>query len=185
MNRLMRTIGCGLCLVAMVATLGGHWLALQSIAWGRMIADFSRQDSVGTAIAKTFSGKYPCPLCLKVRKGLHQEQERQDKLPWLKTEKMPEAVWQLCCVTAPRAPTAPRHDQPFVPTLHADFIDPPLPLLLASPSTCCSSGVRLWPGQLERLAHRLEMIQATPSGSTSPRRALRQPVCAAAPDPNF
>jgi hypothetical protein len=128
MNRFMRTIGCGLCLVAIVATLGGHWLALQSIAWGRMIADFSRQDSVGTAIAKTFSGKYPCSLCLKVRSGMHQDKERQDKLPWLKTEKMPEAVWQLCCVTAPSAPTAPRHDQPFVPTLHAEFIDsPPAP----------------------------------------------------------
>jgi hypothetical protein len=128
MNRLMRTIGCGLCLVAVLATLGGHWLALQSIAWGRMIAEFSRQDSVGTAVAKTFSGKYPCPLCLKIRDGLHQEQERQAKLPWLKTEQMPEAAWQFRFVSAPGAPTEPRHEQPFVPTLHADFIDsPPCP----------------------------------------------------------
>jgi hypothetical protein len=128
MNRLMRTIGCGLCLVAILATLGGHWFALQSIAWGRMIADFSRQDSVGTAIAKTFSGKYPCSMCLQVRRGLHQDRERQDKLPWLKTEKMPEAVWQLRCVTAPPAPTLARIEQPFVPTFHPDHIEsPPTP----------------------------------------------------------
>jgi hypothetical protein len=128
MNRFMRTIGCGLCCVAVVATLGGHWLALQSIAWGRMIAEFSRQDSVGTAITKTFSGEYPCSLCLKIRHELHQEQERQAKLPGLKTEELPEAAWQLRFATAPGAPTKPRHEQPFVPTLHADFIDsPPAP----------------------------------------------------------
>jgi hypothetical protein len=93
-----------------------------------MIAEFSRQDSVGTAITKTFSGEYPCSLCLKIRHELHQEQERQAKLPGLKTEELPEAAWQLRFATAPGAPTKPRHEQPFVPTLHADFIDsPPAP----------------------------------------------------------
>jgi hypothetical protein len=111
------------CFVAVMAMCGGHWFALQSIAWGRMITDFSQRDSIGTAIAKTFSGKHPCSLCLKIRDGLHQDKERQDKLPWLKTEKLPEAVWQLRCVTAPSAPTTSRSDQPFVPTLHAAFID--------------------------------------------------------------
>jgi hypothetical protein len=107
---------------------GGHWLALQSVAWGRMIADFSHRDSIGTAIAKTFSGKHPCSLCLKISKGWHEERQREEKLPWLKTEKMPEAVWQLRCATAPPVPSAPRHDQPFVPTLRADFIaSPPTP----------------------------------------------------------
>jgi hypothetical protein len=113
------------CFVAVVAMCGGHWLALQTVAWGRMIVDFSRQDSLPAAIAKTFSGQYPCSMCFKIRKGWHQEQERQDKLPSLQAEKMPEAVWQLRCVTAPRVPTAPRRDQPLVPTLHADFIDSP------------------------------------------------------------
>ena len=128
MNKTFRMAGFVACFVAVLAMCGGHWLALQSVAWGRMIVIFSQQDSLGTAITKTFSGKYPCSLCLKVRSGLHQDKERQDKLPWLKTEKLPEAVWQLSCVTAPRVPTAPRHDQPFVPTLHADFIDsPPAP----------------------------------------------------------
>jgi hypothetical protein len=93
-----------------------------------MIVIFSQQDSLGTAIAKTFSGKYPCSLCLKVRSGLHENQERQDKMPWLKIEKMHEALWQLSCVTVPSAPTSLRQGQPFIPTLHTEFIDsPPAP----------------------------------------------------------
>ena len=128
MNRYFKRAGLVGCFVAVLAMCGGHWLALQSVAWGRMIVIFSQQDSLVTAIAKTLSGKYPCSLCLKVRSGLHQDKEREDKLPWLETEKMPEAVWQWCCVTAPSAPTAPRTEQPFVPTLNADFIDsPPAP----------------------------------------------------------
>ena len=128
MNRNLKMAGFVACFVAVVAMCGGHWLALQSIAWGRMIVIFSQHDSLGTAIAKTLSGRHPCSLCLKVRNGLQQDKDRQDKLPWLKPEKMPEAVWQLNCVTAPRVPTTPRHDQPFVPILHADFIDsPPAP----------------------------------------------------------
>jgi hypothetical protein len=128
MNKAFKTAGFIACLIAVLAMCGGHWLALQSVAWGRMLLSFSQQDSLGTAIVKTFSGKYPCSLCLKVRHGLHQDQERQDKLPWLKMEKLPEAVWQLHHVIVPSAPTTPRHDEPFVPTLRADFLDsPPAP----------------------------------------------------------
>ena len=171
----------------MVATLGGHWFALQSIAWSRMIADFSHRDSLGTAIAKTFSGKYPCSLCLQVRSGIHQEEERQDKLPWLKTEKTPEAVWRLRWVDRPSAPADPGRHRATAscPSFIPISSNPLLPRRPASSRTCCSSEVRHWPGQLERLAHKLGMIQAIPTSSTSPRRALRQPVCAAAPDPKF
>ena len=128
MNKALKLAGFAACCVAVLAMCGGHWFALQTVAWGRMIADFSRQDSFGTAIAKTFSGKHPCAMCLKIRKGWHQEKQQQEKQPWLKTEKQPEVVWQLRCLTAPPAPTAPRHEQPIVPTLHADFIEsPPTP----------------------------------------------------------
>ncbi len=127
-SRLFKTAGFVTCLAAVSVMLGGHWLALQSVAWGRMIADFSQQDSLGTAIAKTFSGKHPCSMCLKIRKGWHQEKQQQEKHPWLKTEKAPEVVWQWRCLTAPPAPTTTGHEQPFVPVLHSDFIEsPPVP----------------------------------------------------------
>jgi hypothetical protein len=127
-KRVFKTTGFLACLTAVVAMLGGHWLALQSVAWGRMIADFSRQDSFGTALSKTFSGKHPCALCLKIRNGWHEQEQREEKLPWVKTEKMPEALWALRCAAIPAAPTAALHEQPFVPGQYSDFIDsPPFP----------------------------------------------------------
>ena len=128
MNRPFKMAGFVVCLIAVAVMSGGHWFALQTVAWGRMIADFSQQDSLRTAIAKTFSGKHPCAMCLKIRKGWHQEKQQQEKEPWLKTEQLPEGIWQLRCLTPPPAPTAPRHEQPVVPILHTDFIEsPPAP----------------------------------------------------------
>jgi hypothetical protein len=128
MSKVFRLAGFVACLIAVLAMSGGHWFALQTVAWGRMIADFSQQDSLGMAVAKTFSGKHPCSMCLQIRKGWHEEEQQQEKEPWLKAEKIPEVVWQLRYVTAPPAPTAPRHEQPTVPTLHTGFIEtPPTP----------------------------------------------------------
>ena len=116
------------CLVAVVVMSGGHWFALQSVAWGRMIADFSRQDSLGTAISKTFSGQHPCSMCLKIRKGWHEERQREEKLPWIKTEKMPEALWELRCMTVPTTSTVALYERPCVPERYPDFIEsPPTP----------------------------------------------------------
>ncbi len=125
MNRPFKIAGFAACVVAVVAMSGGHWLALQTVAWGRMIADFSQQDSIGMAIAKTFSGKHPCSMCVKVRKGWHAEKEQQEKEPWLQTEKQPEVVWQLRCLTAPPAPTTPHLEHSCVPVPHSDFIESP------------------------------------------------------------
>jgi hypothetical protein len=125
MNKALRMMGFAACLAAVMALSGGHWLALQTVAWGRMIVDFSSQDSFSAAIAKTFSGKHPCSMCLKIRKGWHEEKKHEETLPWIKTEKMPEAFWQLRCVTIPATPTVALCERPFVPALHTDFIDSP------------------------------------------------------------
>jgi hypothetical protein len=128
MNRLFKVTGFAACLAAMVVMLGGHWLALQSVAWGCMIADFARQGPLDAAISKTFSGKYPCSLCLKVRKGWHEDQQRGARMPWVKTEKMPEVLWELRCATAPAAATGAQLEQRLVSALYSDFIDaPPVP----------------------------------------------------------
>ena len=125
MNKCFKLVAFTACLVAILTMAGGHWLALQTVAWSRMIVDFSQHDSLGTAIAKTFDGKHPCPMCLKIRQGMHQQKQQQQKEPWLKTEKLPEVVWQLRCLTAPPVPTAPHHEQPTVPVLLTDFSEPP------------------------------------------------------------
>lgn len=125
MKQCFKLAAVAACLGAVLTMAGGHWLVLQTVAWGRMIADFSQRGSLGTAIAKTVSGKHPCSMCLKIRKGWHHEQQQQEKRPWLKPETLPEAAWQLRCLTVPPAPTAPRDEQPTVPILHTDFIESP------------------------------------------------------------
>ena len=60
--------------------LGGHWFALQSVAWVTMVLDNSQEASLGEALEKTFDGKHPCPLCKAVAAGQEEEEERQDTL---------------------------------------------------------------------------------------------------------
>jgi hypothetical protein len=62
-------------------TLGGHWLALQSLAWARMIRDYSRHESLVSAISKTFDGKHPCKLCLAIQQGKHSEKKSEQQEP--------------------------------------------------------------------------------------------------------
>jgi hypothetical protein len=63
-----------LLLVAMLSlTLGLQWTVLQSIAWAGMLVQFSRQCSLGQAVAKTFDGLHPCPICQLVRAAKKSE----------------------------------------------------------------------------------------------------------------
>lgn len=59
--------------------LGGHWLALQMVAWMGMFAANSQQDDLAGALEKTFGGKHPCPLCCAVETGKQKEKEQQQK----------------------------------------------------------------------------------------------------------
>ncbi len=83
MKQLLKIVGVAACLRAVLATLGGDWFALQSVAWARMVVDYSRQGSVAKAIQSVFDGAHPCSVCLKIREGLQQEQKHENKLPWL------------------------------------------------------------------------------------------------------
>jgi hypothetical protein len=65
-------------LIAAVQIMGGHWLALQSVAWIGMIASYSRGETLATAVEKTFDGEHPCTLCKVVKSGRDEEQKRSD-----------------------------------------------------------------------------------------------------------
>jgi hypothetical protein len=124
----LKAIGLVACLWAVFAMSGGHWLALQSFAWASMTVEFSRQTTLGTAIAKTFSGKHPCRLCLKVQEGMNQERQQSKRTPWIETEKLPEAIWQVRCLTTPPAPIAAVPAQCFALQFWSDFTEsPPTP----------------------------------------------------------
>jgi hypothetical protein len=127
-HKSFKAVGMAACLWAVFVMSGAHWLALQSFAWARMTIEFSQYDSLGTAISKTFSGKHPCKLCLQAQRGVQREGQQTTKAPWLNTEELPEAIWQVRCLTAPPAPTTAMPDQSFAPEFCSDYTEsPPTP----------------------------------------------------------
>jgi hypothetical protein len=64
-----------LVILALVATTGLHWIALQGVAWTTMLAANLRTQSLATAMIRTFDGKHPCPLCQAIAAGKKSEQK--------------------------------------------------------------------------------------------------------------
>jgi len=126
LNKPLQIAGHAACLIALFAMLGGHWLVLQSVAWTRMLADFSRQDSLKIAFAKTFDGNHPCKMCLQISEGRQQEEQQQRKNPLLHTERMPDLILDSRPVAADFTPSRLDDVEPLVSRLHPDFISTPL-----------------------------------------------------------
>lgn len=72
-------------IMALFVSLGGHMALLQSLAWGRMIVEYSQAGSVKDAVVKTFDGKHPCELC-KTLDGVRKEKKSSEYLVIKKTE---------------------------------------------------------------------------------------------------
>lgn len=72
---MIRRLGYPLAFLALFAVAGGHWAVLQTVAWAGMIVDHVRSVSISQAVATTFDGAHPCPLCLKVEQGKKQEEK--------------------------------------------------------------------------------------------------------------
>ena len=62
--------------IGLILATGGHWAALQSIAWMGMTIQYSRADGFSTALQKTFSGEHPCNLCKVVQEGRQAEKKQ-------------------------------------------------------------------------------------------------------------
>jgi hypothetical protein len=124
-SRVFRIFGSSACLLAVLAMLGGHWVVLQSLAWARMIGQYSKDGSLASAIYKTFDGRHPCPLCLAIQEGRQQEQREQTNLPWVKLGEAPDAL----CEHPPTPISLPLMAHlfliPFVPQGHPDFLEAP------------------------------------------------------------
>ncbi len=66
--------------VALACSLGLHWGFLKSVAWVGMIVSYSQDAPLREALAKTFDGKHPCPLCKAIAKGRRSE-KKSDSAP--------------------------------------------------------------------------------------------------------
>lgn len=82
---------CGKLLVvaALVLTTGAHWAALQTVAWTTMLAGNLRSHSVSEAVAQTFDGEHPCPLCRAIAAGKKSEKKSEAVASALKLEYLP------------------------------------------------------------------------------------------------
>ena len=73
-------------IVALIATTGAHWAALQSVAWTTMLADNLRTHSLSESVARTFDGQYPCPICKAIAAGKKSEKKSEATLQTQKLE---------------------------------------------------------------------------------------------------
>jgi hypothetical protein len=62
--------------LALCLSIGGHWVVLQSVAWGRMVVQYSQQVPLSQAVAQTFDGDHPCNLCKHISAAQHSEKKR-------------------------------------------------------------------------------------------------------------
>ncbi len=69
MQRIFRFTGTTAALVAVLATMGGHWMFLQSVAWSRMIVEYSSSYGLTEGLSRTFDGDHPCPMCKSIEQA--------------------------------------------------------------------------------------------------------------------
>jgi hypothetical protein len=66
--------------LALVASVGGHWAVVQSVAWTRMLVARAGEESFARAVQTTFDGKHPCALCKRIEDG-KQKHQRPGRVP--------------------------------------------------------------------------------------------------------
>ena len=62
-------------ILALLASIGGHWALLQSVAWTRMIVERAGGQSFSQAVQTTFDGEHPCDLCKRISEGKQGERQ--------------------------------------------------------------------------------------------------------------
>lgn len=66
--------------VVLLLALGAAPILVQSMAWGLMLMEYSRANTITTAIGMTFDGRHPCAVCHKVQKQEQGERKQQTLL---------------------------------------------------------------------------------------------------------
>ena len=93
----------------LAASIGGHWMLLQSVAWVEMVVSYSEQVPLSQALAQTFDGEHPCPLCKVIAAAKKHEQHPLFSLRIQKLEFPPltDPFKLISPRTVPPSPTPP------------------------------------------------------------------------------
>jgi len=74
---MLRSAGYPLIFLAMFSLFGGHWAALQTVAWTGMLIEYSKNATFVDAVSKTFGGEAPCSMC----RSIESEKAKESRLP--------------------------------------------------------------------------------------------------------
>ena len=109
-------------ILALLASVGGHWAVLQSVAWTRMIIERTHADSFVTAVKTTLDGDHPCDMCKRITEGKQSERQEEKvqvnvKLDMLCELRLIAIVPPSQPMNFPSSPTegTPRAERPPVP----------------------------------------------------------------------
>ncbi len=128
-----RILGHMAAAVAMFFVAGGHWGALQTVAWAGMLWNYTQADgSLLSGVKKTFDGKHPCTMCDSIKTAKEKEQSKPVTL--VATKKLEAFPAPLRAALPPRdcrdfvfpaaadVRPATRSDAPPVPVPIADLV---------------------------------------------------------------
>ena len=129
----LRFVGHAVAAVAMFFVAGGHWGALQSVAWAGMLWNYTQTDgSLLSGVKKTFDGEHPCTMCTSIKTA--KEKERTAPVTLVALKKLEASPAPLRAVLPPRdcrefvfpdsgdLRPAARADAPPVPVPIADLV---------------------------------------------------------------
>ena len=109
-------------ILALLASIGGHWALLQSVAWTRMLIERTHADSFATAVQTTLDGEHPCDMCKRITEGKQSEQQPEKSQVKVKMDLLCER--RLIAIAPPSEPMifqsgptegTPRAERPPVP----------------------------------------------------------------------
>jgi hypothetical protein len=122
-------LGKVLVVFALVATISAHWALLQTVAWTSMLASNLQSSSLPKAVAMTFDGQHPCPICKAIDAGKKSEQKNQVSFEKQKLE-FPPVAGSLVLVAPSPLEHSPRPDFPAKSIFFKPLTPPPRALFV-------------------------------------------------------
>ena len=76
-RRITVSLGPWCITVALFLLAGGHWGAMQTMAWAGMLWNYTQADgSLFSGVKKTFDGEHPCTTCDSIKTAKEKEQSK-------------------------------------------------------------------------------------------------------------
>jgi hypothetical protein len=118
-----------LLIIALLVATDAQWLVLQSVAWAGMIVSYSEKAPLKLALAETFDGKHPCPLCKAIAAGKKSEKKNEFTLQLKKLE-FPPAPENFILIAPSHFQILPLENSSATSLLQKPPVPPPRRLFL-------------------------------------------------------